>query len=100
MRMPLCNGRRHTAFTIGSFTSPLCCRCTSAAVGAFVADSGADCLDQVDGRAVLSVALLMIAVSATDGARSYFAKDGTTNTKRCIFGFGLGLGLMMALLSF
>jgi uncharacterized membrane protein len=91
LRLPLCNGRCHTAPVLFGQTFPLCWRCTSIIGASAMTVPLYSDATSVPGAEV-AVAFTLVIIGAWDGYRSYFTGTGTTNLRRVIFGAYLGIG--------
>ncbi len=94
-RKPLCNGRAHTALTVGGIILPLCARCSGVVAGCLCAAS-TDALVGLPPISELLGAFLCLPC-ILDGVRSYRGQSGTTNGWRFGTGFLLGAALTCSL---
>ncbi len=96
-KAPLCNRRPGTGPVLLGFTFPLCWRC-SAAIFAIITIGTAVPVATLQGRSMLFLALLLLALGVWDGWRSYNTARGSTNLRRIFFGICLGAGLYVLVL--
>ena len=99
LRMPICNGRAHTAPVVVGYRWPLCWRCTSISAAIIICSILINRFGPVSASSAgILFAALLIGLGLMDGYRSHFMACGTTNRNRIVYGVMTGIGLSILFL--